>query len=65
MIYGIFYHFYRKNADKTVQEDFMTKSKKITLLVAIAVILALLITAGVTGAANGTVDCPDCANKAR
>ena len=38
----------------------MTKSKKITLLVAIAVILALLITAGVTGAANGTVDCPDC-----
>jgi Na+/H+ antiporter NhaC len=38
----------------------MTKSKKITLLVAIAVILALLIIAGVTGAANGTVDCPDC-----
>ena len=38
----------------------MTKSKKITLLVAIAVILALLITAGVTGAADGTVDCPDC-----
>ena len=38
----------------------MTKSKKITLLIAIAVILALLITAGVTGAANGTVDCPDC-----
>ena len=38
----------------------MTKSKKITLLIAIAVILALLITAGVTGAADGTVDCPDC-----
>jgi len=38
----------------------MTKTKKITLLAAIAVILALLIVAGVTGGANGTVDCPDC-----
>ena len=38
----------------------MTKSKKITLLVAIVVILALLIVAAVTGGANGTVTCPDC-----
>ena len=38
----------------------MTKSKKITLAVAIVVILALLVYAGVTGAANGTVNCPDC-----
>ena len=60
IIYVVLYYFYRKFADKLFQEDFMTKSKKITLLIAIAVILALLITAGVTGAANGTVDCPDC-----
>ena len=38
----------------------MTKSKKILLLVASLVIIALLIAAGVTGAANGTVACPDC-----
>ena len=38
----------------------MTKSKKITLLVAAALILALMICAGVTGGANATVDCPDC-----
>ena len=38
----------------------MTKTKKITLLVAILVILALLIAAAVTGGASGTVDCPDC-----
>ncbi len=38
----------------------MTKSKKITLLVAVVVILALMIVAAVTDAAGGTVDCPDC-----
>ena len=38
----------------------MTKSKSLPLLIAIAVILAMLIIAGVTGGANGTVDCPDC-----
>ncbi|MBO5295660.1 MAG: Na+/H+ antiporter NhaC family protein [Clostridia bacterium] len=38
----------------------MTTSKKITLLIAVAVILALLVFVGVTDAANGTVDCPDC-----
>ena len=38
----------------------MTKSAKITLLVAIAAIIALLVVAGVTGGAMGTVDCPDC-----
>ena len=38
----------------------MTKSRKISLLVAIAVILVLLIVAGVTGGAQSTVDCPDC-----
>ncbi len=38
----------------------MTKSKKITLAVAIVVILALLLYAAFTGAANGTVNCPDC-----
>ena len=38
----------------------MAKSKNITLIVALAVILALLIVAGVTNGANETVDCPDC-----
>ncbi|MBO5938914.1 MAG: Na+/H+ antiporter NhaC family protein [Clostridia bacterium] len=38
----------------------MTKSKKILLLVATVVIIALLVVAGVTDAANGTVACPDC-----
>ena len=38
----------------------MSKSKKITLIIAAAVILALLVMLGVTGAANGTVPCPDC-----
>ncbi|MBQ9087024.1 MAG: Na+/H+ antiporter NhaC family protein [Clostridia bacterium] len=38
----------------------MTKSKTITLIIALAVIVALLVFAGVTNAANGTVDCPDC-----
>ena len=38
----------------------MSKSKKITLIIAAAVILALLVVLGVTGAANGTVACPDC-----
>ena len=38
----------------------MTKNKKIALTIAAFVILALMIAAGVTGAASGTVDCPDC-----
>ncbi len=38
----------------------MSKAKKITLIIAAAVILALLVVAGVTNGANGTVDCPDC-----
>ncbi|MBQ9746912.1 MAG: Na+/H+ antiporter NhaC family protein, partial [Clostridia bacterium] len=38
----------------------MTKNKKIALIAAVVVIVALLVVAGVTGGANGTVDCPDC-----
>ena len=38
----------------------MTKSKKIALLVASVVILALLVVAAVTDGAMATVDCPDC-----
>ena len=38
----------------------MSKAKKITLIIAAVIILALLVVAGVTGAANGTVACPDC-----
>lgn len=38
----------------------MSKAKKITLIIAAVVILALLIVAGITDAANGTVNCPDC-----
>ena len=34
----------------------MNKSKIITLLIALAVIVALLVVAGVTDGANGTVD---------
>ena len=38
----------------------MSKAKKIILVMAAVVIIALLVVAGVTGGANGTVDCPDC-----
>ena len=38
----------------------MTKTKKIVLLVAIAVIIALLVVAGVTGSSSNTVNCPKC-----
>ena len=38
----------------------MKKSSKITLLIAVLVIIAALAVAGVTGGALGTVDCPDC-----
>ena len=38
----------------------MTKGKKITLLVAVILILAALVFAAITDAASGTVDCPDC-----
>jgi len=46
--------------DKLYEEAFMSKSKKITLIIACVVILALLVVAGVTKGADGTVDCPDC-----
>jgi len=42
----------------------MTKTKKITLAVAIVIIIAAMVYAGVTGAANGTVTCPDCGTAA-
>ncbi len=38
----------------------MSKSKRITLLVAAVIILVLFVVAGVTGGARGTVECPDC-----
>lgn len=38
----------------------MTKAKKMALLIATVVIVALLIVAGVTDGSMGTVDCPDC-----
>ena len=38
----------------------MKKSSKITLLIAVLVIIAALAVAGATGGALGTVDCPDC-----
>ena len=38
----------------------MTKAKKITLLVAVVVILALLVVAGVTNGSNALLPCPDC-----
>ena len=38
----------------------MTKSKKITLVIAAVIILALLIFAKVSGGANATLVCPDC-----
>ena len=38
----------------------MTKAKKITLAVAVVIIVALLAWAGTTSGANGTVTCPDC-----
>ena len=42
----------------------MTKSTKITLLVAVVLIIALMVWAGVSGGALGTVACPDCAGDA-
>ncbi len=38
----------------------MTKSKKITLLIAVVVIIALLVVAFITKGAGATLDCPDC-----
>ena len=38
----------------------MSQAKKITLAAAALVIIVLLAIVGITGAANGTVDCPDC-----
>ncbi len=38
----------------------MSKSKKIALLIAAVVIIALLVVAGVTEGSMGTVPCPDC-----
>ena len=42
----------------------MTKSTKLTLLVAVVLIIALMVWAGVSGGALGTVACPDCAGAA-
>ena len=42
----------------------MKKSSKITLLVAVVLIVALMVWAGVSGGAMGTVACPDCAGAA-
>ena len=42
----------------------MTKSTKITLLVAVVLIVALMVWAGLSGGALGTVPCPDCAGAA-
>ena len=41
-------------------EDIMSNTKKIVLGAAAAVIIALLVVAGVTGGALNTIDCPDC-----
>ncbi len=38
----------------------MTKASKITLIVAVAIIIGLLVYAGISGGASATVDCPDC-----
>ena len=38
----------------------MTKAKKITLLCAIVIIVALLVVAAVTNGSNATIACPDC-----
>ncbi|MBO7250084.1 MAG: Na+/H+ antiporter NhaC family protein [Clostridia bacterium] len=38
----------------------MSKSKKIVLAITAVIILALMIFAGTTNSANGTVNCPDC-----
>ncbi len=38
----------------------MSNAKKIALAISAVVIVALLVFAGVTGASNGTVACPDC-----
>ena len=38
----------------------MTKSKKITLIIAAVVILALLVVAFITNGSNAAIDCPDC-----
>ncbi len=45
-------------------EDKMTKAKKITLLVAAVIIIALMIVAAVTDGALSTVPCPDCSGAA-
>ncbi len=42
----------------------MTKTTKITLAVAVALIVVLLVIAAVTGGAMGTVPCPDCSGAA-
>ncbi len=41
----------------------MSKTKKIVLAVAALVIIVLMTVAGFTGAANGTVTCPDCSGE--
>ena len=41
----------------------MSKTKKIVLAAAALVIIVLMTVAGITGAANGTVSCPDCSGE--
>jgi len=43
-------------------EDIMSNAKKITLAAAVLIIIALMVTAAITGGHNNTVDCPDCSN---
>ncbi len=38
----------------------MKKSRKITLAIAAVLILTVMVVLAITGASNGTVDCPDC-----
>jgi Na+/H+ antiporter NhaC len=52
---GLFFHFHFKD-----WRIIMTKTKKIALLIASIVILALMIVAFVTDGASATVACPDC-----
>jgi len=40
----------------------MSNAKKITLAAAVLIIIALMVTAAITGGHNNTVDCPDCSN---
>jgi hypothetical protein len=49
-------------SSKYIMEDIMSNAKKITLAAAVLIIIALMVTAAITGGHNNTVDCPDCSN---